>query len=142
MVSAGSQPLRDIALVLACPSLSVQELRQHQAAAASDRWAHQAAQLDGPSWLCAGLVLACLPPLLGSFQVFSRINKRNIREGLSASAAATVVSEESLSSLRTVLPACWCFECTRPALSPYAVLVCAAASAGCFLSRLPQAPVQ
>ena len=50
----------------------------------------------------AGLVLACLPPLMGSFHVFSRVNRGFIREGLSASAGASVVSEEVFGSIRTV----------------------------------------
>ena len=50
----------------------------------------------------AGLVLVCLPPLMGSFYLFSRTNKHFVREGLSASAAASVVSEEMFGSIRTV----------------------------------------
>lgn len=63
--------------------------------------------LLGCSWRpCAGLVLACLPPLLGSFFLFSRVNKGYVREGLSSSAAASVVAEESFGSIRTVRTKC------------------------------------
>ena len=55
-----------------------------------------------------GLVVACLPVLLAGFQVFARLNKRYTREGLSASAAASVVSEETFGSVRTVRPSCFC----------------------------------
>ena len=52
--------------------------------------------------ILTGLVVLCLPVLLGAFHVFARLNKRYTQEGLTASAAASVVSEETFGSIRTV----------------------------------------
>lgn len=63
-----------------------------------------------------GLTLLCLPPLLAAFHVFARLNKRFTQEGLTASAAASVVSEETFGSIRTVCTASLaCLPGTLPA---------------------------
>ena len=52
--------------------------------------------------ILTGLVVLCLPVLLVGFHMFARLNKRYTMEGLTASAAASVVTEETFGSIRTV----------------------------------------
>ena len=56
------------------------------------------------SMILTGLVVLILPVLLLGFHIFARLNKKYTQEGLSASAAASVVSEETFGSIRTVSP--------------------------------------
>lgn len=53
------------------------------------------------------LTIAILPFLLIALRIYSRLNKRYTREGLTASAEASTVAEEVFGSIRTVsnLPA-------------------------------------
>ena len=52
--------------------------------------------------LLSALTLACLPLLLISFRVFSKLNMRYTAEQLTASAQAANVAEECFGSIRTV----------------------------------------
>ena len=52
--------------------------------------------------LLSALTLACLPPLLVSFRIFSKLNMRYTAEQLTASAQAATVAEECFGSIRTV----------------------------------------
>ena len=55
--------------------------------------------------LLSALSLGCLPLLLVAFRVYANLNSRYTREGLTCSAQASVVAEESFGSIRTVRPA-------------------------------------
>lgn len=48
------------------------------------------------------LTIAILPVLLASFHVYTRLNRKYTAEGLTASAQASTVAEESFGSIRTV----------------------------------------
>ena len=52
--------------------------------------------------LLSALSLGCLPLLLVAFRVYANLNSRYTREGLTCSAQASVVAEESFGSIRTV----------------------------------------
>ena len=52
--------------------------------------------------LLSALTLACLPFLLVSFRIFSKLNMKYTAEMLTASAQAATVAEESFGSIRTV----------------------------------------
>lgn len=54
--------------------------------------------------LLTGLTLAILPILLVAFRIFTVLNKKYTAEGLTASAEASTVAEESFGSIRTVRP--------------------------------------
>ena len=54
--------------------------------------------------LLSALTLACLPLLLISFRVYSKLNMRYTAEQLTASASAATVAEECFGSIRTVRP--------------------------------------
>ena len=54
--------------------------------------------------LLTGLTLAILPILLVAFRIFTVLNKKYTAEGLTASAEASTVAEESFGSIRTVSP--------------------------------------
>ena len=58
--------------------------------------------------LLSALTLACLPLLLISFRVYSKLNMRYTAEQLTASAGAATVAEECFGSIRTVRPLCTC----------------------------------
>ena len=60
--------------------------------------------------LLSALTLACLPLLLISFRVYSKLNMRYTAEQLTASAGAATVAEECFGSIRTVRPLAhiWC----------------------------------
>lgn len=52
--------------------------------------------------LLSALTLACLPFLLVSFRIFSKLNMKYTAEMLTASAQAATVAEECFGSIRTV----------------------------------------
>jgi ATP-binding cassette subfamily B protein len=56
--------------------------------------------------LLSALTLACLPPLLVSFRIYSKLNMRYTAEQLTASAQAATVAEECFGSIRTVSLPC------------------------------------
>ena len=74
--------------------------------------------------LLTGLTLAILPVLLIAFRIFTVLNKKYTAEGLTASAEASTVAEESFGSIRTVClraelphPAWWCQQDSQASIS-------------------------
>lgn len=58
------------------------------------------------SAVLTGLTLAILPLLLAALRVYSSLNKRYTREGLTCSAEASTIAEEVFGSIRTVSSHC------------------------------------
>ena len=78
--------------------------------------------------LLTGLTLACLPLLLISFRIFSKLNMRYTAEQLTASASAATVAEECFGSIRTVS---WPFPSLTHADASYCVRIACAQVPAC-----------
>lgn len=68
--------------------------------------------------LLTGLTLAILPLLLVAFRIFTVLNKKYTAEGLTASAEASTVAEESFGSIRTVSSHAVLLQCTLNIMLP------------------------